>query len=183
MGTGNAVLGWHQNEAGDVRAVTEDAVVGSAVPLPGDNGAPVEVRPVIALLLSDPLAPGSGPGVATRAIGAAFVAAHLSGAGRDRFVLADCAIGLPLESPIASWSSAGAEHTSPPSAFGDLIGRLIALADARGGLAAGQLAAFGRVAPGTGLRTAAGTVALWGPGSSALFVTLQPAESSVGSPR
>lgn len=183
MATGNAALGYHQAENGDVRAVTAAAVTDAAVPLSRGNGTAVEVRPAIALLLADPLAPGAGPGVATRAIGAAFVAAHLSGAGQDRFVLADCAIGLPLAGPIAFWSGAGAEQTCLPSEFGDLIGRLIALADARGGLAAGELAVFGRLSPGAGLRTTAGTVALWGPGGSALFVTLQPTESALGSQR
>jgi hypothetical protein len=183
MATGNAVLGHHQAENGDIRAVTADVVTDTAVPLSPGNGTAVEVRPAIALLLADPLAPGSGPGVATRAIGAAFVAAHLTGADHDRFVLADCAIGLPLAGPIALWSGAGAEQTCLPAEFGDLIGRLIALADTRGGLAAGELAVFGRQSPSAGLRTAAGTVAVWGPGGSALLVTLQPTEPALGSQR
>jgi hypothetical protein len=140
------------------------------------DGDPAEVRlrPAIALLLADPLAPGAGPGAATRAIGAVFVAARLAGpgSGTERFVLADCATGLPLTGPITTWSAADTGETCLPEEFGDLIGRLIALADVRGGLAAGELAVFGRLRPGTGMPAGPGTVALWGPGSSALIVTI-----------
>ena len=111
---------------------------------------------MIALLLADPLAPDAGPGVATSAIGAAFVAAQLAGADTERLVLADCPIDLPLTGPITVWSGAGPGETCPPEEFGDLIGRLIALADARGGLAAGELAAFGTLTPGTGLLVGCG---------------------------
>jgi hypothetical protein len=170
----DTVLGYYLPATGPARAIAADALVSTPVALshPAGDATDVRLDPAIAMLLAGPLAPGAGPGAATRAIGAVFVAAHLVGEGTGRFVFADCAVGLPLTGPITVWSGTAAGEICLPEEFGDLVGRLGELANAVGGLAAGQLAGFGRLRPGAGTPAGPGTIQLWGPGSSALIVTI-----------
>lgn len=152
-----------QRFGGDVSAAQ---VVDSAEPTSGTG----EVSAALAVVLRDAVAPGAGNGVATRAVGAVFLAVGLrDGAAPTAFALGEQCLALPLREALTLTVAGADAAVCPAEDFGDVPERLTEVATATGGLAPGDLVVLtprdARPRPAR-----PGAVELWGPAGSTVTI-------------
>ncbi len=146
------------------------------------------VEPELAVVLRDAVPPGTSPGAVVLAIGAVFLGIDLldsvwegyrfsaadvvaDNASGGAFLLGDRALPWPLDGELALYLDGELVASGPVRALEPVTAHLAWLADAVGGLAAGQVVFLGSPAPAVPVRP--GLLELRGPCGTLLLARLE----------